>query len=147
MDGRAFIPYAPLHVWTNPFPPVEIPQSRKQRDKAARQARNNKSSALSPGTFPLPSEALPPVTTPTTEKKRQEVDHYVMNLPDSALTFLDAFRGSYVPLQVRGKGYDVEKGKMPMIHVYCFTREMERAAAELDICQVSLDPGVSVMRT
>jgi tRNA (guanine37-N1)-methyltransferase len=62
------------------------------------------------------------------EKRRNETtriyveptsfDHYVMNLPDSAVEFLDAFRGVYagresdfVPNTIR---------KLPMVHVYLF---------------------------
>ena len=59
-----------------------------------------------------------------------------MNLPDSAITFLDAFRGiltlssgSIVDLQAL---YDV----MPMVHCHCFARELECDAAERDIRQV-----------
>ncbi|KAK9375372.1 Met-10+ like-protein-domain-containing protein [Lipomyces chichibuensis] len=39
--------------------------------------------------------------------------HYVMNLPDSAITFLDAFRGLHAD--------EVEEGsELPYIHVHCF---------------------------
>ncbi|KAK9368791.1 Met-10+ like-protein-domain-containing protein [Lipomyces kononenkoae] len=41
--------------------------------------------------------------------------HYVMNLPDSAITFLDAFRG----LHADDDDYD-DDTKLPYIHVHCF---------------------------
>ncbi|KAI8335706.1 guanine(37)-N1-methyltransferase [Chlamydoabsidia padenii] len=48
-------------------------------------------------------------------------DHFVMNLPDTAIEFLDAFRGLY-----RGKKqlYDSldPAPKLPMVHCHCFTK-------------------------
>jgi len=62
-----------------------------------------------------------------------------MNLPDSAITFLDAFLGILSPSSSSSHAgidltavYDV----MPMVHCHCFTREMEREAAERDILHV-----------
>ncbi|XP_022157593.1 tRNA (guanine(37)-N1)-methyltransferase 2 isoform X2 [Momordica charantia] len=47
----------------------------------------------------------------------EHVDHVIMNLPASALQFLDAFRGS-----IRRKYW---KGSLPWIHCYCFMRANE----------------------
>jgi len=62
-----------------------------------------------------------------------------MNLPGSAITFLDAFRGILVPSSSSSQAnidltaiYDV----MPMVHCHCFTRELEPEAAERDIRHV-----------
>jgi tRNA (guanine37-N1)-methyltransferase len=59
-----------------------------------------------------------------------------MNLPDSAITFLDAFRGilSHRDRQEIEKIYTT----MPMIHCHCFTREIEPELARADILQVSV---------
>lgn len=62
-----------------------------------------------------------------------------MNLPASALTFLDAFRGLYRPLYEKigeeaAKKAIAEAGGLPIVHCYCFTKEIE--GAEEDICQV-----------
>jgi tRNA (guanine37-N1)-methyltransferase len=152
-DGRAFIRSAPLSIWNDPFPPVQIPTSRKKREKAARLARTGETSKAtsappdavssdtqppSSASDPTPSAPVPSTTAPV-EPERQEVAHFVMNLPDSALTFLDAYRGAYNALASAAKadGYDPKTAKMPMVHVHCFTREMERPGAEKDICQVS----------
>lgn len=55
-----------------------------------------------------------------------------MNLPDSAIEFLDAFRGILSSVEGSTAIYDT----MPMVHCYCFTREMEADKAEVDIRQV-----------
>ena len=63
-----------------------------------------------------------------------------MNLPDTAIEFLDAFRGIFRAERPGGQEvarlYDDERS-MPMIHCYCFTRELEPDKAEMDIRQVS----------
>ncbi|OVA08098.1 Glycoside hydrolase [Macleaya cordata] len=50
-------------------------------------------------------------------KTWEHVDHVIMNLPASALQFLDAFRGL-----IRRKYW---KGPLPWIHCYCFMRSTE----------------------
>ena len=40
--------------------------------------------------------------------------HAILNLPDSALTFLDVFRG----VDWRARGFEAP----PTVHVYCFSR-------------------------
>ena len=63
-----------------------------------------------------------------------------MNLPDSAISFLGAFRGLLSDAEGRDlRGiYGDEDASMPMVHCYCFTREAELDKAEIDIRQVSL---------
>src|SRR6266436_9602034 len=92
------------------------------------------------------------ITTPCTPRgqlspsklpPRKRIAHFVMNLPDSAITFLDAFRGIFAQslspstsdIDLRAL-YDV----MPMVHCHCFTRELDREAAERDIRHVRTFP-------
>ncbi len=65
------------------------------------------------------------------------ISHYVMNLPDSAIQFLDAFRCilSFLSSERNLSGHgEIE---LPMIHCHCFTRELDRDEAEADIRRVS----------
>ncbi|OBZ90883.1 tRNA (guanine(37)-N1)-methyltransferase [Choanephora cucurbitarum] len=44
--------------------------------------------------------------------------HFIMNLPATAIEFLDAFRGIY-------KGQSIPSESLPMIHCHCFTRSSD----------------------
>lgn len=64
---------------------------------------------------------------------RRKVAHFVMNLPDSAIEFLDAFRGV---ISLNSNELIGLYEELPMVHCYCFTRFLERSDAEADIRQV-----------
>ena len=143
-DGREFIKRVAQSVWEDPFDEwVSVAGKRK----AGRDARRIREAAPAVATDNV-ADSLAKLAIngekrgPPAPKKLppQLVDHFVMNLPDSALEFLDAFQGCYASLP----SFDTWKARyteddcpMPMVHVYCFTREMERPSAEADICKVS----------
>ncbi|KAJ3007700.1 hypothetical protein NUW54_g3441 [Trametes sanguinea] len=69
--------------------------------------------------------------------RRQRISHFVMNLPDTAILFLDAFRGVLAPDNAGGRDLSglYDEASMPMVHCHCFTRELEPEKAETDIRQ------------
>ena len=127
-DGREFIRHAAIRVAADPMPGFTGPPlSQSQRRAQSRgQSRG----------------LMPPLQVPP----RKRIAHFVMNLPDSAITFLGAFRGILAPSSSPSEP-DIDLGAlydvMPMVHCHCFTREMDRKAAERDIRHVRnlpLDP-------
>ncbi|KAJ7170157.1 Met-10+ like-protein-domain-containing protein [Mycena filopes] len=114
-DGRAFIQDAVTRLLAQPFPPYSGPKkSKSQENKERRQQRTVGQQVDS-----------------TPASPRAKISHFVMNLPDSAIEFLDAFRGILSNIDKQ----DVESlySSMPMIHCHCFTREIEPHNARVDI--------------
>lgn len=127
-DGRDFIRKVVVQVLEDPFPAYGGPrlsrlqerQQKRQREKQSSGAHASKTEG-SDAPSPLP---------------RHKITHFVMNLPDSALEFLDAFQGILTPQdEVKGR-LDGVYATMPMVHCYCFTRELDAHKAEADIRQV-----------
>lgn len=111
-DGRAWIREATLEAWQRPFvrPP---PKPAPKRDQ------------------PAPVVAAPSLPPP------RLVAHFVMNLPASALSFLDAYRGIYRPLlELPDFDVDAARRSRPMVHCYCFSRCTTPEEATPDICKV-----------
>ncbi|ORY34672.1 Met-10+ like-protein-domain-containing protein [Naematelia encephala] len=163
MDGREFIRRSNEIVWSEPFPPFVAPLTSRQRDKARREARRAQAAKADPSSSSSPSPASPPEDSPSssapfpslpdhvpshppTQGDSSEnnvaapmlVQHYIMNLPDSALEFLDAFRGLYDPLKsdpVFQRRLAEGTIQFPLVHVYCFTRFLDVEEASKDICE------------
>jgi tRNA (guanine37-N1)-methyltransferase len=120
-DGRIFIKEVFTRLLLDPFPTYSGPRLSKTQERKNRKRGMN--------------------TQPTAEvsKDRKTLSHIVMNLPDSAIEFLDAFRGvlaaEHKPLYER----------LPLIHCYCFTRELELEPAERDIRQVRFPSSFSCL--
>ncbi|CAK5280634.1 unnamed protein product [Mycena citricolor] len=115
-DGRAFIQQAVNRLASDPLPPYSGPKkSKTQQNHDRRKQRGN----------------APVATATATHPPRDRISHFVMNLPDSAITFLDAFRGilSKLSKEDAARIYPT----MPMVHCHCFTREIEHDKAEKDI--------------
>ncbi|KAJ7786602.1 Met-10+ like-protein-domain-containing protein [Mycena metata] len=98
-----------------PFPPYSGPKLSKSQENKER--RKQRSAAKQ--------------TDDTPAAPRAKISHFVMNLPDSAIEFLDAFRGIFSSMAQQ----DVANiySTMPMIHCHCFTRELEPEKAQVDI--------------
>ncbi|GAA95279.1 uncharacterized protein L969DRAFT_92462 [Mixia osmundae IAM 14324] len=111
-DGREYIKHAALDIWQHPFgPPPTKPAKRRTAERA-------------------PAAPISPF------RPRRIVDHFVMNLPASALEFLDAYRGLYASIKEDTEYQTalIQQGR-PLVHCYCFTKLEDAAAAEQDICE------------
>ncbi|KAF5368582.1 hypothetical protein D9758_002184 [Tetrapyrgos nigripes] len=112
-DGREFIRNAFQRVFDTPFPPYTGPKLSKtlarKLEKQGKRVAETKA-----------SDSLPP---------RKTIDHFIMNLPDTAIQFLDAFRGAITSREMM----DAYESKMPLVHCHCFTRELEEDKAAADI--------------
>ncbi|KAG8903863.1 mitochondrial aspartate-glutamate transporter agc1 [Tulasnella sp. 408] len=58
-----------------------------------------------------------------------------MNLPATAIEFLDAYRGVLAPLKEKDPAAfeEVYEDRMPMVHCYAFTRELDVSSAGADL--------------
>ncbi|PPQ79404.1 hypothetical protein CVT25_002674 [Psilocybe cyanescens] len=124
-DGRDFIRTSVALVFDNPFPAYTGPKPSRVQEERERKRLHKLAAEGHPISPPTPVDStLPP---------RQKISHFVMNLPDSALTFLDAFRG--ILIDDKGRNLSGVYDEMPMVHCHCFTRELDPAMAEKDIRQ------------
>lgn len=67
---------------------------------------------------------------PFTAKPWEHIDHIIMNLPASALQFLDAFKGLV--------NKEHWKGPLPWIHCYCFIRSNETESSIVSVAETAL---------
>ncbi|KIY73575.1 guanine-N(1)--methyltransferase [Cylindrobasidium torrendii FP15055 ss-10] len=114
-DGRAFIRNVFRRLLVEPFAPYTGPRQSKTQQR--KQKKREGDVEVSP-------------TAPPTLPPRRRVTDLVMNLPDSAIEFLDAFPGVLSDPEL-SELYTT----MPMVHCHCFTREMEEDKAHEDILQ------------
>lgn len=116
-DGAAFIKQVVRESWNDPFCDLGPHKSVNQRVRDARRR--------TPGSISRPS------------KGSRRISHFVMNLPDSAITFLGAFRGLFAEIR-DDPDFENVYPQNPAVHCYCFTRELEPERAETDIREVSI---------
>ena len=73
-----------------------------------------------------PAQLLEPQTAQAASPPAAAFDHAIMNLPASAIEFLDAFHGAFSTSNW--------KGAMPFVHCYCFQRKDESHAGAVTAC-------------
>ncbi|KAL6509664.1 hypothetical protein OROGR_022974 [Orobanche gracilis] len=71
---------------------------------------------------------------PFIAKPWEHIDHFIMNLPASAIQFLDAFRGL-----IHRKNW---KGSLPWIHCYCFMRSNETEGMIISEAETALGASI-----
>ncbi|KIK87033.1 hypothetical protein PAXRUDRAFT_831869 [Paxillus rubicundulus Ve08.2h10] len=128
-DGRDFIRNAVLRALQDPFPAYPGPKLRRMQEKQQQRRRRQEQQPTGINPPTMESPLAPNLSS------RNEVTQFVMNLPDSALEFLDAFQGILAPLAEPEGQLSGIYSTMPMVHCYCFTREPDAYKAEADIRQ------------
>ena len=149
MDGGEFFRQVVQEAYHDPF--IQSTKPKISANKAAKLARKQREATKPTG--------LPPA--PPTQPQQQEpaqpsplgsfIDHFVMNLPATAIDLLGCFQGIYKPFlggteeskkafYEKWKAYSEARGlkdgyRLPFVHCYCFTKEVEEY--ERDICEVS----------
>lgn len=118
-EGREFIQSSARLLLDSDPVTVEI-KSNARRDKKRKEGDNAKTDRSQP-----PPEKY---TRPTI------VGHYVMNLPATAIEFLDAFSGLYAGKESHFTPHTSQE--LPMVHVYCFSGHSEDELDDhIDVCQ------------
>ncbi|KAL4897640.1 Met-10+ like-protein-domain-containing protein [Aspergillus ambiguus] len=115
-DGREFIRWsAQALLESEPVTATVQPRARRERRSA------NKENA-------------PPLPPPEVYHRPRVFDHYVMNLPATAIEFLDAFPGVYAGKESLFAPHTAQR--LPMVHVYCFSgHSADEHDDHVDICQ------------
>ncbi len=126
-DARAFLAAAAggrLAPQPVPAPAPKAPRSKKGKGKGADGAANGAAGtaadgAPAPAPPPAPAAALPPAAPAIdAAAPAPPFGHAIMNLPATAVEFLDALRGAFAPGHWAGH-------PLPMVHVYAFVRASE----------------------
>ncbi|KAJ5396530.1 tRNA(m(1)G37)methyltransferase [Penicillium cosmopolitanum] len=122
-DGRQFIRDSAKQLLEAEPVTVTIQPKGGRRDK---KRKADDSQDLQPQAPPQPPAQV--------YKRPSVVDHYVMNLPATAIEFLDAFQGVYAGQESHFAPHTEQK--LPMVHVYCFSGHSENEVDDhVDICE------------
>ncbi|KAI9331963.1 guanine(37)-N1-methyltransferase [Obelidium mucronatum] len=120
MDGRDFITQSLLDL-NNPEIMAEmnsktpIPSSHRSSKKKVAEKKADANSVVKPA-----------ITVDHAATQFRIFHHYVMNLPATALEFLDAFRGLLYEREA-----DVAVADLPIIHCHCFSTDMDNLEGDV----------------
>ncbi|EEP76547.1 conserved hypothetical protein [Uncinocarpus reesii 1704] len=128
MNGRDFVKFAAKELYENE--PTKVVIKPKVSRNGSKEQRSKS-----------PSRNAPP---PLVYTAPRTFDHYVMNLPASAITFLDSFIGVYAGQEQLFAPHTDRK--LPLIHVYCFSTNSEDGEFEKrEICErISKEIGFTI---
>ncbi|KAG0250007.1 tRNA(m(1)G37)methyltransferase [Mortierella polycephala] len=112
LDGREFVRKAVEDLEKSGY---------KRPPEAPVVAKGKKGGAKASVPKPEPTPASTAAVEPVVERSHafQTFDHFVMNLPATAIEFLDAFRGLF---HGREEQIPEPKTQLPMIHCHCFSK-------------------------
>ena len=127
-DGRDFIRSVVRRSFNEPFTAFTGPRMSRTKENEIRRKSKKLNSQTELGIAGSSTSEIAP------QPPRQRISAFVMNLPDTAIQFLDAFKG--ILTSDGTHDFDHIYDVMPMIHCYCFTRELEPNRAEADIRSV-----------
>ena len=127
-DGRHFIRESIRRCWEQPWDGVPTTEEGRLLDLAVKtsRGRGKQQHQKAQGVEQAPIERGPP---------RRLINRFVMNLPGTALEFLDAFPGAYKSIAGEELEREMQRkgSQWPMVHVHCFTKDIEHP--HKDICQ------------
>ena len=141
MDGREFVRWSMEEAWRQSFAGrvkgfdgEHVDKEDQRLRESARKAIKDKAKAQRAGVAAELTKLN--LQEPERHMPRRLVDHFVMNLPATALEFLDAFRGAYTrladavghqaletELDLRSSSPDRSLHPYPLIHVHCFSKD------------------------
>lgn len=127
-DGKKFIPWSARELLS--ADPVTVTIKHKQK--------RQKTASSSEGTQQQQQSVPPPREESYT--RPSIFNHYVMNLPATAIDFLEAFPGVYAGRESLFTADPAQQNQqthlLPKVHVYCFSGHSDNEVDDhIDICQ------------
>lgn len=130
LDGKKFIPWSAKELLA--ADPVTVTVQHKQK--------RQKTTSSSPEGQQKPQQSVPQPSHEESYTRPSIFNHYVMNLPATAIDFLEAFPGVYAGHESLFTADPAQQTQqthlLPKVHVYCFSGHSDNEVDDhIDICQ------------